>query len=238
MAAATAGGAGMAVGFDGIDLSGETGRARRYRMYQMMLSKMCDEEKIGVAARLAKDILGAAVQSEGNLGRVCRAPSGKLSDEEEDTAAFAVLSDAFFILTSPWLRVGRGSSAASEEDEVVDLPAATGKSEQVAAAKGRLLSKISRKHLVETILPILCNLKSILQASCSPLLKDLMQYLAEMFRAYKVEVKEFLANDPTLLQEVEYDAKKFRKSQLAAAGVSSPGAVAAGASFVETSPVS
>ena len=34
-----------------------------------------------------------------------------------------------------------------------------------------------------------------------------------MFRAYKTEVKEFLANDPTLLQEVEYDAKKFSKSQ-------------------------
>jgi condensin-2 complex subunit D3 len=69
---------------------------------------------------------------------------------------------------------------------VVDLPATTSKSEQeVAAAKGRLLSKISRKHLVETILPILCNLKAILQASCSPLLKDLMQYLAEMCPAYK-----------------------------------------------------
>jgi condensin-2 complex subunit D3 len=42
----TAGGADMAVGFDGIDLSGETGRARRYRMYQMILSKTCDEESL------------------------------------------------------------------------------------------------------------------------------------------------------------------------------------------------
>jgi condensin-2 complex subunit D3 len=40
------------------------------------------------------------------------------------------------------------------------------------------------------------------------LLKDLMTYLLEIFRDYKVEVKEFLANDPTLLQEIEYDARQ------------------------------
>jgi condensin-2 complex subunit D3 len=33
-----------------------------------------------------------------------------------------------------------------------------------------------------------------------------------IFRAYKLEVKEFLANDPTLLQEVEYDARQFKKA--------------------------
>ena len=216
MAAASAGdnGAGIAVGFDGIDLSGPTGQARRYHMYRMMLSKMSDEEKIGVSARLAKDILGAAVESEGDLGRVCRAHCGKTSNTREE-AAFEVLSDAFHVLTSPWIRVGRAASTAVEEDDVDDPNVSTiGKAAKLAVARGRLLSNISRKQMVEIILPILCNLKSILQASCSPLLKELSTYLREMFRAYKTEVKEFLANDPTLLQEVEYDAKKFSKSQM------------------------
>ena len=36
-----------------------------------------------------------------------------------------------------------------------------------------------------------------------------MDYLLEIYRNHKVEVKEFLANDPTLLQEIEYDARKY-----------------------------
>ena len=216
LAAASAGdnGAGIAVGFDGIDLSGPTGQARRYHMYRMMLSKMTDEEKIGVSARLAKDILGAAAQSEGDLGRVCRAHGGKTNNPREE-AAFDVLSDAFHILTSPGLRVGRAAAGAvADEDDVEDPNASvSGKSAKLAVAKGRLLSNISRKQMVEIILPILCNLKAILQTSCSPLLKELSTYFREMFRANKTEVKEFLANDPTLLQEVEYDLKVFAKSQ-------------------------
>jgi hypothetical protein len=32
--------------------------------------------------------------------------------------------------------------------------------------------------------------------------------MLDIFKNYKVEVKEFLANDPTLLQEIEYDARQ------------------------------
>jgi hypothetical protein len=63
------------------------------------------------------------------------------------------------------------------------------------------------------VLPILCNLKTTLEESCSLLLKDLMQYLVVIYCAYKVKVKEVLANDPTLLQEIEYDARQLKKNQ-------------------------
>lgn len=213
MAAAASGdnGASISVSFEGIDLSGSSGRARRHQMYHTMLSNMSDEEKISVTARIAKAILGAAVQMEGDLGRVCREPLQRRSADAtpRDRAAFNVLSDAFEILTCPTLRVGRGANA----DESIDDPnSSRAASQQVVVAKGRLLSRISRKHLIEIVLPVICQLKVILQASCSPLLKELMRYLAEVFRAYNTEVKEFLANDPTLLQEVEYDAKQFTKA--------------------------
>jgi condensin-2 complex subunit D3 len=208
-------GAGIAVGFKGIHLDGSAGRLKRLHMYQLMLSKMTDEEKIGITARLAKDVLGAAVSPENDLGRVCRqTPTLRLafkSDIEDlgRESAYSVLSDAFAILTSPSLRVGKTSSS---DDEVIDDHSTISKSE-VVAAKDRLLSKISRKHLIEIVLPILSNLKAILQSSCSPLLKELMGYMTEIFRAYKVEVREFLASDPTLLQELEYDARQFKKTQ-------------------------
>ena len=64
---------------------------------------------------------------------------------------------------------------------------------------------------MEIVLPILCNLKSVLESSHSPLLKDLMQYLGYVFRSYKKEVVESLANDPTTLQELEYDLKQWKK---------------------------
>ena len=109
------------------------------------------------------------------------------------------------------MRVGKSSKGQMEDIE--DPNWSTNSSKKILVAKGRLLSKISRKHLVEIILPILCSLRAVLQESCSRLLKDLMSFLVHVFRQYKNEVKEFLANDPTLLQEIEYDARQFQKTQ-------------------------
>ena len=207
------GGSGITVGFEDINLSGALGRARRMQMYTLMLSKMNDEEKLGAIARLAKDVLGAAVDSDGDLGRVCRiaavsrTPSKGSQATERDESARNVLSDAFNILTSPSIKVGRSSTNADEDDSIDE----GNKAKQINSAKGSLMVKISRKQLIEIVLPIVSRLKSILQNSCSPLLKELMRFMAETFLTYKNEVREFLADDPSLLQEVEYDAKQFKK---------------------------
>ena len=66
---------------------------------------------------------------------------------------------------------------------------------------------------MEIVVPILCSLKSVLGASHSPLLKNLMKYLGYIFRSYKSEVQEHLANQPTLLQELEYDMRQYEKKQ-------------------------
>mmetsp|Transcript_48536 Transcript_48536/g.54260 ORF Transcript_48536/g.54260 Transcript_48536/m.54260 type:complete len:1501 (-) Transcript_48536:275-4777(-) len=198
------GGSGIAVSFDGINLDGREGEARRRSMYDFLLSKLSDEEKITVTARFAKEVLGEAVDNEGDLSQVCK----QLSPPNESssprlTSAWNVLTDTFYVLTSKSIKVGRiqDDFDSTVEDSNVNP------SRQVTVAKSRLLSKISLKHMVEIVLPILCNLKVKLQGSCSPLLKDLMAYLLEIFKNHKVEVKEFLANDPTLLQEIEYDAR-------------------------------
>ena len=179
-----------------------------------MLSKLSPEEKIGCTARLTKEVLGSAL-NESDLHRVCTNPirnsdSNKVADKDYESA-FNVLSDAFAILCSPNLRVDKSNQANNDDDATDDpnLPSNTNK--RVVAARGKLLSKISRTHLIEIVLPILCNLKMVLQKSCSPLLKDLMTYMVHIYRAYKEEVKDFLSNDPSLLQEIEYDAKQLKK---------------------------
>lgn len=195
------GGSGIAVGFEGIHLNGVVGETRRRKMYDFLLSKLSDEEKIGVTARLAKEVLGGAVSNSGDLGRVCEISS--LENFPRLESAWNVMNDAFYILTHRSIKVGR---IIDEED--IEDPNVPSASRQVTVAKSRLLSKINRKQLIEIILPILCNLKAILQRNCSPLLKHLMGYFLEIFQTYKVEVKEFLANDLTLLHEIEYDARQ------------------------------
>ena len=66
---------------------------------------------------------------------------------------------------------------------------------------------------MEIVVPILCSLKVQLETSHSPLLKHLMKYLGYIFRTYKSEVQEHLANQPVLLQELEYDMKQYEKKE-------------------------
>lgn len=202
------GGSGISVGFDGINLSGEIGRLRRMKMYETMLSKMADEEKIEVTARIGKEVFGSALKSGSHLNQVC---TNTDSAHPEIENAANVLRDAFAVLINPAMRVGK---ATNEDDEMVDVDAVPNKAKKALAARGRLLSSISRKQLIETFLPILCNLKTVLEKSCSPLLKDLMACLLDMYKRFKSEAQECLANDPTTLQEIEFDAQQQQKARL------------------------
>eukprot|EP00977_Amphora_coffeiformis_P010908 scaffold2576_cov175-Amphora_coffeaeformis.AAC.12 len=212
------GGSGIAVGFDGIDLSGEAGRVRRLKMYELMLSKMSDDEKISVTAKLAKEVLKSALVEGSDLHKACSKSSGISS------SAFLVLSDTLAVLRSESIRVGKKSASTSED---IEDPNIDGTSKKIVEAKSRLMSKISRKQLIEIIVPILCNIKVLLQQNCSPLLKDLMAYLVDVYSSCKNEVQEVLMNDPTLLQEIEYDARQHKKGSKSFANQVTPTVVEA-----------
>jgi condensin-2 complex subunit D3 len=208
-AAATGdGGSGITVGFDDIILEGEEGQQRRLLMYELMLSKMCDEEKIGITARIGKEVLGGALKSGSELNVVVSTNINPSALSTVYGAAFNVLSDALAVLKCPQIRVGKSSRSADEDIE--DPNISTNNAKRALIAKGRLLSNVSRKHLIEILMPILCQLKPVLETSRSPLLKDLMTFLLDVYHRYKEEVKEFLANDPTTLQEIEYDAHQWK----------------------------
>lgn len=230
------GGSGIIVGFDGISLSGEFGRLRRMHMYNLMIQNLSDEEKISVTARITKEVLGSALENGNDLNRVCITSGEFLHIDESTTmgSALNVLKDALAILSNPSMKVGKvGQSSTPVDEEIEDNSESVNPKKKVQAAKGRLLSIISRKHLIENILPILCKLKSVLQKSHSTLLKDLMIFLVTVFRQYNKEVKDFLANDPALLQELEYDARQYHKSKRC------PSSSAADVStFTVTSPLS
>ena len=212
-------GSGISVSFEGIRLS----KRQRMGIYRMMLSHMSDEEKIGVTARLAKEVLAGALEIDSDL-RLCLEPlpqgqtparSGPTPEAKRREKAFCVVSDCLAVLTSPSARVGRTSTATNDADDVEEANAVTNgpSAAQLSAVRGRLLNKISKKHLVDTVVPILCRMKQILEKSRSPLLKNLMLFFVEIYRTSKDEVKELLASDPTSLAEIEFDLKKFSKER-------------------------
>jgi len=194
-------GSGVAVGFDGVSLTGESRIAQRCQAYDFLLSKLNDEEKLGITAKIAKEVLGSALNSEGDLGDACMGSSNTYSLRRE--RAWNVLVDSFYILTNKEIKVEKNPMGDDLDDSTMSNP-----TKQVAVAKSRLLSNVSRRYLVDRVLPIVCGLKSKLQDNQSPLLKEARLYLLDLYQSYKVEVKEFLASDTTLLQELEYDARQ------------------------------
>jgi condensin-2 complex subunit D3 len=211
-------GSDASIGFEGIYLSGEVGRARRMQIYQLLLSRVSDEEKLGLTARITKEVLGSALKGGNDLHEVCTNPF--VDDDEvlkkgvdSRESAMAVLSDALAILSDPSMKVGRSANKDTEEEDIEDPNVTSNANKTIQVAKGALFSKISKKHLLEILLPILCQLKVVLQKSQSPLLKNLMSFLVDVYRQNKDETKEFLANDPSLYQEIEYDARQFIKKR-------------------------
>ncbi len=201
---------------EGLDIFIIKDSEKRKEIYSFLLDHLSPEEKIGVTTRLSKEVLSAATAITGELGSAARS-SGTQS---LNGGAYAVLSDCLEVLTSPKMFVGRSSTTMDDADidSSAMLEASTGgsgsttTSSRLSSAKGKLLSKISRKQLVETVLPILSTLKTTLEKSHSPLLKNLMRYLVCIFSQFKKEVNETLASDQTLLQEIKYDLR--RQSQV------------------------
>lgn len=120
-----------------------------------------------------------------------------------------VLRDALSLISNRFMRV---TCSSMEEDEIEDPNLSVDKTKRAVKAKGKLLSTISKKYLVEILLPTLCNLKAFLQKHKSPLFKEVMGCLLDVFLRYKDEARECLANEPTTLQELEFDARRLKKN--------------------------
>lgn len=62
---------------------------------------------------------------------------------------------------------------------------------------------------VEHTIPVVLELKRLLEKDRSPLMKQLCLYMTELFRDYRPELQDVLASDHTTLAELEFDASRF-----------------------------
>ncbi|EGZ26912.1 hypothetical protein PHYSODRAFT_475516 [Phytophthora sojae] len=180
---------------------------RRSKLYNFLLEHMSDEQKLQISMKLCTEVLEEVM--DGTLP-LCDNPS-----QINDQCTEAVLKDTFAILCSPDIKL---TTAKEDEDETEGDDAAAGGNanvaSQIAAAKGKLLSKMSKKNFLENIVPVLIGLKHTLESKHSPLTRYLLHYIRELFKMYRQEVKDiFMNTDPQMAMEVEYDLRQLDLQQ-------------------------
>jgi hypothetical protein len=95
-----------------------------------------------------------------------------------------VLADALMLLACKEIKLSAGSAGAAEDAD--DGEAATAGA-AANAAKSRLLTAVAKKAAVESIVPIVIELKRHLESVRSPLLKDVFLFLREVRRARPID---------------------------------------------------
>ncbi|CAB4038407.1 Hypothetical predicted protein, partial [Paramuricea clavata] len=83
----------------------------------------------------------------------------------------------------------------------------------MANARTKFLTQVVKKNMIENIVPIIIELKNLLEKQRSPLLKDLMLCLKEIMKDYRAEVQDVLSADRQLANEIEFDLRKFEEEQ-------------------------
>lgn len=160
-----------AAGTEGCRLDGIAAREKRMVIYRELLSRMSPEHRFSCSAKLCVDVLGAVI--DGAL---------PLDGCQE------VVRDALLVLACKEIQVS--SLAPKEQDADAEDPGTqAAASAQVAAAKGRLMGSMMRKHLLEQVVPVLVELHRQLTASRHPLLGALMQAAAALLKEHKDEVR-------------------------------------------------
>ena len=77
------------------------------------------------------------------------------------------------------------------------------------AAKGRAVTQVAKKNLIQIAVPIFIELKRLLESKNSPLIGCLMECLRALLKDYKNEMEEILVADKQLQRELLYDMQKY-----------------------------
>lgn len=165
----------------------------RSPVYAAALAALSPERRGEATARLCRDVLGPAAD----------APDAALARMD------GRLADALRILRAD-LRLRKGGRAKDQDDDDADDASAA-----LDKARGRLLGRASKKHLLEQVLPTLLALRHRLRALRLGAAADVEATLAEALRAHGAAVDAVLANDPMLARELRYDLKRARTAQVA-----------------------
>mmetsp|Transcript_90793 Transcript_90793/g.228334 ORF Transcript_90793/g.228334 Transcript_90793/m.228334 type:complete len:1521 (-) Transcript_90793:289-4851(-) len=173
---------------------------RRAMVYRFMLSLMSSEQKFNVCAQIVTTLLAAFVDAEEatELPKTTAEPAGQ------------TLSDGLVLLCCKEMRICFTTQRAGQEDEDVEGGGgAGGDGKQSAADATRgVLNYVLKRNMAENIIPVLVQLKTLMEARHSPFLKQLRHCLREILRDFKDDLPAMLAGDQHLAAEIAFDLQK------------------------------
>ncbi|KAG2440678.1 hypothetical protein HYH02_010257 [Chlamydomonas schloesseri] len=220
-------------------------RAKRDIIYTSLLRRMSPEHRFAASAKLVAEVLGGVVDGllplTGGAAAAAGTGVGGAPGGSAPLAAAAaggadeVLGDALRLLACKDMKINTSKFGAGAADDDAE-PSAT--QEDATRARGKLVGAMMRKHLAESVVPLMVELRYLLQAQKHPLLGSLMLCLASLLRDYKSEVEDILVADKQLAREILHDLKHYEalaKTQQAqheaamAAALAGPGGGGGGA---------
>ncbi|CAN6468839.1 unnamed protein product [Victoria cruziana] len=177
--------------------SDDKSQSQRMHIYTLLLKQMAPEQLLATSAKLCAEILAAAADGLLNLN---------------EPAAQSVLKDALQVLACKEMRIqpSRGSAAAAD---TIEMDEETGNGNGAfVAARGRVVSQVAKKNLVQNAIPIFIELKRLLESRNSPLTGCLMECLRTILKEYQDEIEEILVADKQLQKELIYDIQKAEEA--------------------------
>jgi len=166
--------------------------SRRAKIYRFMLTLMSNDQKFNVCAQIVTTLLAAFVDAEEKIDLPVTT----------DEPAGQALSDGLALLCCKEMRICFTTQrAGQDEDGEAD---GTGDKAGAEAARG-VLSSILKRNMCENIVPVLIQLKNLMEARHSPFLRQLRHCLREILRDFKDDLKTMLAGDAQLANEIAFD---------------------------------
>mmetsp|Transcript_34181 Transcript_34181/g.66164 ORF Transcript_34181/g.66164 Transcript_34181/m.66164 type:complete len:1576 (+) Transcript_34181:42-4769(+) len=174
------------------DFSLQGSPSRRAAIYRFMLTLMSNDQKFNVCAQIVTTLLAAFVDAEEKIDLPITT----------DEPAGQALSDGLALLCCKEMRICfTTQKAGQDEDGEAD---GTGDKASAEAARG-VLSSILKRNMCENIVPVLIQLKNLMEERHSPFLRQLRHCLREILRDFKDDLKTMLAGDAQLANEIAFD---------------------------------
>merc|ERR1719456_1444430 len=157
---------------------------------------MTNEHKYHIFSQIVTNILQPFVDVEDKVD---------LPASESDPAG-QVLNDSLSLLGCKEMRI---CFSTKQADAATDG--------QQSGAQGAeevtrgILSSLLKRNLCENIMPVLIQLKDLMERKFSPFLRQLRYCIREILRDFKDDLKEILAGDAQLASEIAYDLENEGK---------------------------
>ncbi len=169
--------------------------ALRRVIYGTLLNAMSEEHRLTVYAKLSTDILGAV--AEGTLSLTTLGATGDANLQQIGTTELLLTEVLLMLSTSPLRMASKrsaNSAVAAEDDDEGGAEGVGGAAENVvhasvAAAKSRLIARLLKRQIAESVLPVVLGLRQVLQAHQSPVMGPLIGYIKTLLGDFGDEIK-------------------------------------------------